>query len=270
MLHICLAVILFIPSTSYQPQGIDPYKVLGIKRGDNLDAASLKRAYRKAALRWHPDKVKDVDKKTAEKKFIEVAWAYEVLSDPGRKHEFDEPPKPSQSNSGHETAGPTGKRSFSMDEAARVFKEAFGTTSSEYNDLIQHLIRSANGGEKKNWRRHAADIQQAIKKTGSKDFTVETVSEDGSERMKTSQQTTDDGKGTTTKKTTTQHTHTSTNSGPSTLGGNQHHGMLGDPHKQHMSAHEAAMAAHMKAHQEALQRAQLAGGAGQLPGRSEL
>lgn len=42
------------------------------------------KAYRKLAVKWHPDNYKGEDKKNAEKKFIDVAAAKEVLSDPGR------------------------------------------------------------------------------------------------------------------------------------------------------------------------------------------
>ncbi|CAE8649547.1 unnamed protein product, partial [Polarella glacialis] len=41
---------------SWQPEGVDPYAVLGLNRGDSLEPAALKKAYRQAALKWHPDK----------------------------------------------------------------------------------------------------------------------------------------------------------------------------------------------------------------------
>eukprot|EP00913_Durusdinium_trenchii_P024808 g23284.t1 len=55
---------------------------LNLSRGGRLDAATLKQAYRKAALRWHPDKVPEAQKKEAEQRFIEISWAYEALFDP--------------------------------------------------------------------------------------------------------------------------------------------------------------------------------------------
>jgi len=42
------------------------------------------KSYRKLAVKWHPDQYKGEDKKKAEKMFIEIAAAKEVLSDPGK------------------------------------------------------------------------------------------------------------------------------------------------------------------------------------------
>ena len=56
--------------------GKDYYAILGV--GKNATEDELKKAYRKMALRYHPDKNKDPD---AEDKFKEIAEAYEVLSD---------------------------------------------------------------------------------------------------------------------------------------------------------------------------------------------
>lgn len=66
----------------------DYYKELGIPR--NANARAIKKAYRKAALLWHPDKHEaDADKTVAEKKFQAIAEAYEVLSDPEIKGKYD-------------------------------------------------------------------------------------------------------------------------------------------------------------------------------------
>lgn len=46
------------------------------------------RSYRKLAVQWHPDHYEGDDKKKAEKMFIDIAAAKEVLSDPGRKTYF--------------------------------------------------------------------------------------------------------------------------------------------------------------------------------------
>lgn len=64
--------------------GKDYYKILGIAKGASDD--EIKKAYRKLALKYHPDKNKE---KGAEEKFKEVAEAYEILSDPKKKEIFD-------------------------------------------------------------------------------------------------------------------------------------------------------------------------------------
>lgn len=47
------------------------------------------KAYRKAAQKWHPDNFQGDEKKIAEKKFIDVAAAKEVLTDPEKRQQFD-------------------------------------------------------------------------------------------------------------------------------------------------------------------------------------
>lgn len=62
----------------------DYYKTLGIAKGASED--EIKKAYRKMALKYHPDKNKEAG---AEAKFKEVAEAYDVLSDPKKKDIYD-------------------------------------------------------------------------------------------------------------------------------------------------------------------------------------
>ena len=64
--------------------GKDYYKILGCSKGCSED--DLKKAYRKMALKYHPDKNKSPG---AEEKFKEIAEAYDVLSDPKKREIFD-------------------------------------------------------------------------------------------------------------------------------------------------------------------------------------
>ena len=62
----------------------DYYKTLGIQKGASEE--DIKKAYRKLALKYHPDKNKAAD---AEEKFKEIAEAYEVLSDKKKRDVYD-------------------------------------------------------------------------------------------------------------------------------------------------------------------------------------
>lgn len=66
--------------------GEDYYKVLGIKK--NADEKEIKKAFKKLTLKYHPDKNLD-NKEEAEKQFMKIANAYEVLSDPEKRKIYD-------------------------------------------------------------------------------------------------------------------------------------------------------------------------------------
>lgn len=64
----------------------DYYSILGVPR--DAEAKEIKRAYRKLALKYHPDK--NPDDKQAEERFKEINEAYEVLGDPGKRAKYDQ------------------------------------------------------------------------------------------------------------------------------------------------------------------------------------
>jgi molecular chaperone DnaJ len=95
----------------------DYYEVLGVSRDASPD--DVKRAYRKAAMKWHPDRSSDVP--DAEEKFKEAAEAYEVLSDPERRGMYD--------RFGHAGLHGTAGHDFSRmrpDDIFSVFGDIFG------------------------------------------------------------------------------------------------------------------------------------------------
>uniref|UniRef100_A0A8C6VGI4 DnaJ homolog subfamily C member 3 n=1 Tax=Naja naja TaxID=35670 RepID=A0A8C6VGI4_NAJNA len=87
-----------------QSQKRDYYKILGVKR--NARKQEIIKAYRKLAMQWHPDNFQnEEEKKKAEKKFIDIAAAKEVLTDPEMRSKFDAGEDPldaeSQQGGGH-------------------------------------------------------------------------------------------------------------------------------------------------------------------------
>jgi len=79
---------LFLSLTSLQlAHGKDYYDVLKVSKG--ASDAQLKRAYRKLALQYHPDKVKASEREAASKKFADINHAYEVLSDSEKRRIYD-------------------------------------------------------------------------------------------------------------------------------------------------------------------------------------
>ena len=62
----------------------DFYEVLGVPR--NADNNAIKKAYRKLSLKYHPDKNKE---DTAEEIFKKISYAYQILSDPQKRQDYD-------------------------------------------------------------------------------------------------------------------------------------------------------------------------------------
>ena len=102
----------------------DYYETLGVSKGATSD--EIKKAYRKLALKYHPDKNKG--SKEAEEKFKEVAEAYEALHDPQKRDIYDRYGEEGlKGNIGASSSGfqmPEGF-SFSFD-ANETFRSVFG------------------------------------------------------------------------------------------------------------------------------------------------
>jgi molecular chaperone DnaJ len=99
------------------------YDILDVKKDATKE--QIKKAYRKQALKYHPDR--NPDDKQAEAKFKEVSEAYEVLNDEKKKSIYDQYGEEGLKGSGMGGGGFGGSGGFSsMEEALRTFMGAFG------------------------------------------------------------------------------------------------------------------------------------------------
>jgi molecular chaperone DnaJ len=109
----------------------DYYEVLGVER--NAGADDIKRAYRKLALKHHPDQ--NQGDKQSEAKFKEAAEAYDVLGDPQKRAQYDQ--------FGHrafDAGGFGGQRFENMDEIFSAFGDLFG--GGMFGDMFRGRQRS--------------------------------------------------------------------------------------------------------------------------------
>lgn len=144
------------------------YEILGVGRA--ADGTEIKKAYRKLAMKWHPDKNPD-SRKDAEEVFKRVAEAYEVLSDPDKRRQYDLYGKEETGGRhharDHRTRGPSGPRAahpagfnfgfdfddfhnhFTFEHAQNIFESVFNTRDP-FNifkeDPFFHHSQSFGGG----------------------------------------------------------------------------------------------------------------------------
>ncbi|CAO2820667.1 unnamed protein product [Amaranthus hypochondriacus] len=113
--------------------GVDYYNMLQVDR--NATDEDLKKAYRKLAMKWHPDKNPN-NKKDAEAKFKEISEAYEVLSDENKRQLYDQygeeglkdTPRAGSNGSPYEN----NRRRFNPRSAEDIFAEFFGTSPFDF------------------------------------------------------------------------------------------------------------------------------------------
>eukprot|EP00747_Dinoflagellata_sp_TGD_P165495 gnl/TRDRNA2_/TRDRNA2_186824_c0_seq1.p1 gnl/TRDRNA2_/TRDRNA2_186824_c0~~gnl/TRDRNA2_/TRDRNA2_186824_c0_seq1.p1 ORF type:complete len:321 (+),score=69.47 gnl/TRDRNA2_/TRDRNA2_186824_c0_seq1:40-1002(+) len=122
--------------------GTDLYRKLGVDR--NATEEEIKKMYRKQALKWHPDKNPPEKRKEAEKRFAEIADAYEVLSDPAKKRQYDAGGVAGRAN-GFPAGGMGGGGGFhSQASAEELFRQVFGGLPMD--QILSQLLQQQAGG----------------------------------------------------------------------------------------------------------------------------
>lgn len=149
----------------------DYYEVLGVDR--NATTEHIKKAYRKLALQYHPDR--NPGDATAEEKFKEATEAYEVLRDAERRGLYDQYGHAGVSGRGGEPGAGFGM-DFDLSDALRAFMRDFG--SFGFGDLFGTSGRSTARGR----GRRGRDLQVRLK------LTLEEVAEGVDKQIKVASQ----------------------------------------------------------------------------------
>ncbi|AID37384.1 molecular chaperone DnaJ [Candidatus Walczuchella monophlebidarum] len=125
----------------------DYYEILGVSR--NASAEEIKKAYRKLAIHYHPDK--NPGNKTAEEKFKEAAEAYEVLSSPEKRKKYDQ--------FGHSSIGNTYSGGAGMN-----MEDIFANLGDIFGDAFEGAFSGFGfGGDPRKKRIKGSDLRIRIK-----------------------------------------------------------------------------------------------------------
>lgn len=130
----------------------DYYEVLGVAKGAAED--EIKKAYRKLAIKYHPDK--NPDDPSAEDKFKEAAEAYGVLSDAQKRQQYDRFGHAAMGGAGAGAAG-----GFTMDDIFSQFGDVFGE-GSPFGDIFGQARGGGGGGRRV---RRGSDLRIKLKLT---------------------------------------------------------------------------------------------------------
>lgn len=122
---------------------VDYYAVLGVQRSASCE--EIKKAYHKGALKWHPDKNPE-NKEEAERKFKEVAEAYEILSNDEKRDIYDKYGKEGLNGGGGSNFDDSFEYGFTFCKPDDVFREILGKRDSFsfrfFEDSLEDLLNS--------------------------------------------------------------------------------------------------------------------------------
>ncbi len=132
----------------------DYYETLEVSKSATQD--EIKKAYRKKALQFHPDR--NPGDSDAEKRFKEISEAYEVLSDETKRQSYDQ-----YGQAGvHGFSGAGGHHYANMDEALRTFMDAFGGNGAD--SIFESFFGGGPGGQQAGGRTAHTARQGASKR----------------------------------------------------------------------------------------------------------
>ena len=105
----------------------DYYDILGVSKTSSSD--EIKKAYRKVAIKYHPDK--NPDDKAAEEKFKEAAEAYSVLSDSDKRNQYDQ-----LGHQRYQQFGSQGQGFQGGINVEDIFNSVFGGRNNPFSDFF--------------------------------------------------------------------------------------------------------------------------------------
>lgn len=136
----------------------DYYKVLGVSKSASAD--EIKKAYRKLAVKYHPDK--NPGNKAAEEKFKEISEANEVLGDPEKRKKFDELGSNWQQ---HQQSGNGGGFDWSKYAGRQGGRQYTGNEEFEgagdFSDFFESIFGGGHGGRRPGQRAHKGQDYKA-------------------------------------------------------------------------------------------------------------
>ncbi|KAF5894964.1 dnaJ subfamily B member 2 isoform X1, partial [Clarias magur] len=161
---------------------VDYYDILGVSRNASPD--DIKKAFRKQALRWHPDKNPD-NKEEAERKFKEIAEAYEVLSDRSKRQSYDAYGKsgmPSSGSSGGSFPNNSPGFTFPFRSPDEVFREFFGVQDPFADFFVDFTTSSSSLGSLETGGRSFKSVSTSTRIVNGKCTTTKKIQQNGQER----------------------------------------------------------------------------------------